>query len=123
MNVGLPGTGLGGLFYLLTALLMPLLELAQTIRGRSNAGRWRRVATQCALAIGILAGLGVAGLALDSLCASSIVSRIHVSQFHTHQPVTRLLGMTPTLLSLITLSLLLAVVEFLHLMLGWSHRR
>ena len=40
-NAGLPGTGLGGLFYLLLAFWMPFAELPRTLRGRSSRARWR----------------------------------------------------------------------------------
>lgn len=55
MNAGLPGTGLGGLFYLLLALVMPFVELVQTVRGRSSRERWRLVLTQLGVALGIIA--------------------------------------------------------------------
>jgi hypothetical protein len=57
-NAGLPGTGLGGLFYLLLAFWMPLAELPRTIQGRSSRARWRHVGTQFALACGIVASVG-----------------------------------------------------------------
>lgn len=53
-NAGLPGTGLGGLFYVVLALVMPLVELYRTARGRGSRDRWRQVGTQFALACGIL---------------------------------------------------------------------
>ena len=52
-NAGLPGTGLGGVFYVLLALWMPLAELPRTLRGRSSRERWGRIASQFALACGI----------------------------------------------------------------------
>lgn len=55
MNAGMPGTGLGGLFYLVLALVMPLHELYLTARGRSSRERWRLVLTQLAVALGIIA--------------------------------------------------------------------
>ena len=60
-NAGLPGTGLGGLFYVLLALVMPVVELYRTARGRGSRERWRQAATQFALACGIVAS--VAGTA------------------------------------------------------------
>lgn len=56
MNVGLPGTGIGGMFYLLSALCMPLVEAAQGGR-RGDASRWKIVGRHLALAAGI--GLGI----------------------------------------------------------------
>jgi hypothetical protein len=57
MPAGLPGTGVGGLFLILSALLMPLVELRRRVRGRTRLGRWRLVGRQTALAIGIVAGV------------------------------------------------------------------
>jgi hypothetical protein len=56
-NAGLPGTGLGGLFYVLLAVWMPVAELNATLRGRSSRARWRQVGTQFALACGIIAAV------------------------------------------------------------------
>ncbi|HEX5135949.1 MAG TPA: hypothetical protein VFY93_03175 [Planctomycetota bacterium] len=44
MTVGIPGTGLGGLFYFLLVALMPFRELFLTLHGRSSLARWRSVA-------------------------------------------------------------------------------
>ena len=44
MTVGIPGTGLGGLFYFLLVVMMPFRELVLTLRRRSSLARWRRVA-------------------------------------------------------------------------------
>ena len=57
-NAGLPGTGLGGLFYILLAVWMPVAELSATLRGRSSRARWRQVGTQFALACGIIVAVG-----------------------------------------------------------------
>lgn len=57
MNVGLPGTGLGGLFYLLLGLLMPLHELWRTAHRRSSPARWMAAAVQSSTAVAILAAL------------------------------------------------------------------
>lgn len=71
-NAGLPGTGLGGLLYVALALFMPLAELVRTLRGRSSRERWRQVATQFALACGILVSLvGTAALFLRLLDSPS----------------------------------------------------
>jgi hypothetical protein len=46
MNVGLPGTGLGSLFYLCLVLYMPIRELYFMARGKSSAARWKMVGFQ-----------------------------------------------------------------------------
>lgn len=65
MNAGLPGTGLGGLFYIGSALFMPMHRVA---RGAGHSGRtWRRVAAQVGMALGITATLLGTGWALGLL--------------------------------------------------------
>jgi hypothetical protein len=54
MTAGLPGTGLGGLLYVVLALLMPLRELYLTARSRSSRERWALVARQAAMALAIV---------------------------------------------------------------------
>jgi hypothetical protein len=91
-NAGLPGTGLGGLFYVVLALWMPVAELRETLQGRSSRARWRDVRSQFALACGIVAavaatlvvytrlvdvpdaaGLGGPGLALAGLSLAALL--------------------------------------------------
>jgi hypothetical protein len=51
MSPGLPGLGLGGLFFILTALIAPAIELARTARGQSSLGAWRSVGRQFTIAV------------------------------------------------------------------------
>ena len=57
MNAGLPGVGIGGLFYLLCALLMPFIELGRTFAGRSSRERWRSVLRQFVMALAMVAAI------------------------------------------------------------------
>ena len=66
MTAGLPGVGIGGLFYLLLVLLMPLYEFWRMLQGRSSIARWKHVAVHWALAGGILGALAATGWALRS---------------------------------------------------------
>jgi tetratricopeptide repeat protein len=59
MTVGLPGTGIGGMFYLLSALAMPVREAYRQARGVTARCGWRVVLGQTAIAGGILAGMWV----------------------------------------------------------------
>lgn len=54
---GLPGTGLGGLFYILLVGWMVLREMGLLLVRRSDATRWRRIAELGAYAAGIVAVL------------------------------------------------------------------
>lgn len=57
MSAGLPGLGLGGLFFVLSALLAPFVELIRTTRGRSSIAAWRAVGRQFALALTMIAAV------------------------------------------------------------------
>lgn len=54
MTGGIPGIGIGALFYVISALLMVVLELYRTARGRSSLARWRVVGHQAAIAACII---------------------------------------------------------------------
>src|SRR4051812_35186417 len=60
MSAGLPGFGLGGIFFILSALLAPVFELPRTLRGRSSRARWSRIAGHLALALAMIVALEVA---------------------------------------------------------------
>jgi len=60
MSVGLPGLGLGGLFFILSALLAPLVELTRLLRGRSSLAAWRHVGRQFAIAVTMIAAVDLA---------------------------------------------------------------
>lgn len=65
MIVGVPGTGIGGMFYLLSALALPLRRVV----------RWRVALAQGVMAGGILAGMWATGLLLGALLGT--VARAH----------------------------------------------
>src|SRR5439155_7940754 len=72
MTVGIPGAGIGGLFYILNALWMPFREARLAIQGRSSPERWELVKRQATIAIGILASLGVTGWVLGLALATHL---------------------------------------------------
>jgi hypothetical protein len=57
VSAGLPGLGLGGLFFILLALLAPFVELIRTARGRSSVAAWRAAGRQFALALTMVAAV------------------------------------------------------------------
>jgi hypothetical protein len=60
MSAGLPGLGLGGLFFVISALLAPAFELGRAARGRSSARAWRQVGRQFALALAMIVAVELA---------------------------------------------------------------
>ncbi len=67
MNAGLPGTGISGAFYLLSALWMPFHQLYKTFRDKSQPQRMRLIFVQSGIALGIIAGIWLAGWLLGEL--------------------------------------------------------
>ena len=118
MNVGLPGTGIGGLFYLLTALLMPVVELVNTLHGRSSATQWQIVLRQTTLALGVLGGLWATAWCLKHLLPDQAILSLKTTSDRT----TSVFGVTPTMLTLATLGGVLATVEVIHLFYEVKHR-
>jgi hypothetical protein len=65
MSPGLPGTGIGGLFYILSALWMPVCEVWRRWRGDATRP-WPLVARQFAIAVGVVAVMTGVFWALDT---------------------------------------------------------
>ena len=59
MTAGLPGAGVGGLFYLLAALLSPVWEVMRAITAPDSPRRWGLVLRHAALAASVLAAIWV----------------------------------------------------------------
>jgi len=116
MIVGVPGTGIGGLFYLLSALALPLREAIRRVRDRANPVSWRVVAQQTTMAGGILAGMWATGLLIGAVLGAA---RSHVAP-GVGLPAGNLLRTATVALSLGTLAAVLLGVELLRLCL---HRR
>ncbi|HEX9487529.1 MAG TPA: tetratricopeptide repeat protein [Gemmatimonadales bacterium] len=115
MTAGLPGTGIGGMFYLLSALATPLREGYLRLRGRRSRG-WGLVAAQTTLASAILAGLWATGWLLGlALRASHRVFPAAATLASGN-----LLPAVAFLFSVGTLAIVLLGVEMLRL---WVRRR
>ena len=76
-NAGLPGTGLGGLMYIVLALAMPFHELVQTVRGRSSIERWKLVLRQTAIALGIVVAVVLTAWAVMRLAIAPAPFAVH----------------------------------------------
>lgn len=65
MTAGLPGTGLGGVFYLLCALYAPIGELLLIARGERREGKLRLALKQAGLALGVIGGIVASSMLAD----------------------------------------------------------
>jgi heme/copper-type cytochrome/quinol oxidase subunit 2 len=117
MIAGLPGTGIGGLFYMLLALWMPANEVINIIRGRANPKDTQLVKdhlflTLC-IVIAVIATGWVAGLlAVLILFGSSGTGITGTSIAGANRvPIENFLHIAPIILTSLTL---LAVYLVMH---------
>src|SRR5690606_7885900 len=69
MTVGIPGAGIGGLFYLAAAVLLPSRNL---IRNRGERRAARSATVRAAIAVGVGAGLWTSGWVLAALLGPDV---------------------------------------------------
>jgi len=81
MNPGLPGTGIGGLFYILSALWMPICEVWRRWQGDATRP-WPWVARQFAIAVGVVAAMTGVFWALDTALMLCQVSQHMAGKAH-----------------------------------------
>lgn len=73
MIAGLPGTGLAGLFFILSALAMPFVQVARAARG--GPGRaWRLVVTHVGIAVGMVVAVDAAARLFRVLVGSPVAA-------------------------------------------------
>ena len=124
MTVGLPGVGLGGIFYLLGALLMPFRELIRVARGHPAEGRVALVMRQAAIAAAILAALWATGWLLGLLItALPDAATSAVRGTGRHAPAHSMLRTSALLLSLGTLAVVLTSVQAARVVVHATARR
>jgi hypothetical protein len=121
MFAGIPGIGVGTLFYILTALWMPFREIAFVIRGESSWRRWVLIGMELCFAVGILASIAVADRILmwwlsDGTPSSVGPARWIHQQMGGYAPESILAA--PIIASLILLAGVLLIVEIARLIVG-----
>ena len=116
MTPGIPGTGIGGLFYMLSAAALPLREAYRRVWKRAAAARWRAIALQQLLAAGILGGMWTTGWLLGVLVGTARRSIVAGATAVPHNAWRT----AAFALSLATLILVVCTVELMGL---WVRRR
>ena len=111
MNPGLPGTGIGGLFYILCALAMPIVQAWRQHSGDPRAtGQWPQVWRQVLLAAAMVLAMSVMFYALDLLIRETLSEGLY-------QRSSRLIPVVWTS------GVLAFVLLFMHVARLWLHRR
>lgn len=86
MVAGLPGAGIGGLFYLISAFVLPVRALWRWLRGVPVGVSAGAVLRQALMALAILAGLWGTGWLLGVLVAPDLVRPPSSTSFLRHLP-------------------------------------
>jgi hypothetical protein len=107
MNAGLPGTGIGGVFYLLCALIMPFIELINLLRGRSSLERWQFIFKQLLMGGGMIGGMWLLGLVLGMIIV--VPTDLNISRY------INVFHIAPVFMAFVTLSIVLIVANILRL--------
>ena len=117
MTAGLPGVGIGGLFYLASALLMPFRSLVATLTGRE--ARWPVARRQLLIALATIAAvwatLHVIGWLIAAISPALVAGALPGAA--GGMPVRNALRTAALLGSIGTLTLVLAAVQTLRLLL------
>ena len=121
MNAGLPGTGLGGIFYILGALWMPVDAIYGRIRGRRTVS-WPVILRQTGIAVGVIVALWLTGWALGWVITlgAAPATPVGASAPMAVNSVIRWAGVVGTLG---VLGLVMALVQVLRLTVSRPRRR
>jgi hypothetical protein len=113
MVAGLPGAGIGGLFYLISALLLPARALWRWVRGVPVGVSAGAVLRQVLMAIAILAGIWGTGWLLGAVVAPDLVRPPSSTSFLRHLPGSsaNLVRIAALMAGFGTLGLVLIAVE------------
>jgi hypothetical protein len=79
MTAGLPGAGIGGLFYLASTFLMPVRSVFERLSGRAPSVPMRRQTHSVLIAVGILASLWLTGWLLAFVMPATRLASAHGS--------------------------------------------
>jgi tetratricopeptide (TPR) repeat protein len=116
MTPGIPGTGIGGLFYMLSTAALPLREAYRRVWKGMAGAPWRVIALQQLLAAGILGGMWTTGWLLGVLLSTA---RTHLGA----GPATVSHNVWRTATFAVSLATLILVVCTVELMSLWVRQR
>jgi hypothetical protein len=124
VSVGLPGTGIGGIFYLMSALCMPFREGYRALAGRSDSRSRGVVVRQFFMALGVLGGIWVAGWLIGFVLirVPAVAVALNALPALGAHPST-ILKTASFFLAFATLATVLGTVEIVGTVRRWAARR
>ena len=113
MTAGIPGTGVGGLFYMLSGILMPFREAYRAALGKSDARSRRLVAYQTLMALGVVAGIWVTGWLLGLMLSSApaVAAAVHGAHHVVVAHASNVVRVMAFFIALATLAFVLGAVQ------------
>jgi hypothetical protein len=108
--VGLPGVGLSGLFFIVSALATLPVEVARTIKGKSSPQRWATVLRPLAIAVAMIVALEVAYAVVAD------VAGFRSAGSNSHPRVPLLVPLAPALSTLAVIVGLLVAAKLAQLL-------
>jgi hypothetical protein len=116
MTAGIPGVGIGGIFYLASALLMPFRSLVATIRGRE--ARWPVALRQALIALATITVVGATLWVIGWLSAIFSPAPVALPAAAGSLPGRNMVRIAALLGSVGTLSLVLVSVQAMRVLLA-----
>lgn len=115
---GMPGTGLGGVFYALLILWIAVRELWLAARRASGRARWLKIGEFGGLLLGIIAAFWLMGWGIKTLAASALnLAPVAAALTAQHKAIEALIPAL-ALLPFVILAALLGGVHLLRLAVG-----
>lgn len=113
MTAGLPGIGIGGIFYLLCAFLMPVVEFLNFLRGKGNLKRWQTALVQFGFSCAILGSFWLTGIVVErSILWVNARLGIPADPFH-NTPLFRVQNIWLSIILLLSVLFGIHVINFL----------
>jgi hypothetical protein len=125
MFAGLPGIGVGTLFYVLVALWMPIRETGRLLRGDFDAARWRLVVMQVCFAITIIASVAIADRVLGMILADGSITAINPARVINEgfaEQAPQSIWAAPIMASLILLAGVVTLTEICRIAVRFGQR-
>jgi hypothetical protein len=119
MFAGLPGIGVGTLFYVLTALWMPVRECVRLVKGESSVERWRLIGVQFCFAVTIIASVALADRALMIVLGGDAPESVNPARLLNEELAVRAprsILAAPITASLLLLGGVLLTIELMRLL-------
>jgi hypothetical protein len=126
MFAGLPGIGVGTLFYVLAGLVMPLVELTRSLSGDVSAARWRVAIAQFCFAVSIVASVALADRVFTIILSDRNVDNLNLGRLVNDTVAARApesIWAAPVMASVLLLTGVLASMEVIRLVTSLTRPR